>query len=345
MTPVPVVPPTAERRWLAVPVTVLVWLAAAAPLSGQAPPRVGSPGASSEATPAKPLPGVEKSPSETAAPQPIFGLLRPEDGTAAPLPPGTSYDQFLAWISARRGPGYGINSVALTAKQTGETQLEVEAEVRIVVHRSGEWVRVPLSFDEAVLTDFVHEGEGAHSFSRLTGEPGFAWSFDAAGEHLLTLTMLVPIVTRSEETQLALTTPSDAALTTCRLHLPMAADLNAGTGIIRTATVAGASTAVDWVGPGGRIDLTWRPKPVAAELENLTSVTNFLPTVVGKTIQLLARRSPPEGVHARRCHRNPLPITKGREDGRHRPDRHGPTLRGDGRTVRPLLAVDGAPPR
>jgi len=222
--------------------------------------------------------------------EPTYGLIRPEDGTVAPLPPGTTYEDFLAWIAARRGPGYGINSVALVARPLEDARFEVEAEVRFVVHRTGEWVRVPLGFDEAVLTACEHEGDGAYSFARKPGETGHAWAFDAAGEHVLRLKLLTSVSTRSDETRFALSSPTDAAVTTLALDLPVAAEVTAGTGVIRSAAETEGRTRVEWVGPGGRLDLAWRPKSVAADLGSLAADTTILPTISGQTAQLRVRQ-------------------------------------------------------
>lgn len=259
-----------------------------------------TPSSSAQGTPARPSAGGtaaapslsarESGESDSSSAEPIFGLLRPEDGTVAPLPPGTSYDDFLAWIAAKRGPGYGINSVTLTAREAGDAQFEVEAEIQIVIHQKGEWVRVPVGFDEATLTAFEHEGQGGCSFSRRESEAAQAWSFETAGEHTLRLTLLVPVVTRSEESRLALTTPAEAAVTNVRLELPLEADVTAGAGVVRSATVSGGRTAVEWIGPGGRLDLAWRPKPVAADLDSLAVETTILPGVSGQVVQLRVKQ-------------------------------------------------------
>lgn len=290
--PVTIVPnasTTADRRWRIAAVAAIAW-AVAATSYGQPSPLAGPsrPGEAASSISRSGGPGEVE--AESSAAEPAFGLLRPEDGAVAPLPAGTTYEDFLAWVAAKRGPGYGINSVSLTARPSGEASFEVLAEVGIIVHRKGDWVRVPLAFDEATLTAFEHEGQGACSFSRQPDETGHAWSFDTAGEHTLRVTLLVPVVTRSEEVRLVLTTATDAAVTSVRLELPLEADVTAGKGIVRSITSVGGRTDVDWVGPGGHLDLTWRPKPVAAALDSLAAETTILPSANGRNIQLRVRQ-------------------------------------------------------
>lgn len=286
VTLVPNAPPIATTGWRIAFAAVAAWMTVASSFAQTSPSRPSTTGPAAVPGPS----GRESAEPDSSTAAPAFGVLRPEDGTIAPLPPGVTYEDFLAWIAAKRGPGYGINSVTLTVREAGDSPLEIEAEVRIVVHRRNEWVRVALGFDEATLTAFEHDGQGACSFSRQENETAHAWSFDTSGEHTLRLSLLAPVLTRSEESRLALTTPADAAVTNVRLQLPLEADVTAGTGVVRSATVANGRTEVDWVGPGGPLDFAWRPKPVAAALDSLAVETTVVPTVNGKSLQLRANQ-------------------------------------------------------
>lgn len=218
---------------------------------------------------------------------PPFGLVKPEDGTLVPLPPGTSYADFLEWLSARRGPGYGINSVKISGEVGDGPQIELDAEVEVVV-RHDEAVLVPLGFTEAVLVGVEHEGVGDESYQPFSKESGHAWFLQGRGEHRLTLKLLVSLSSRGDETRLALTTPQDAATTTVNLVAPTDSEVTAADGIVRSTTATETGVAVEWVGTGGLVDLTWRPKPVVAAPEDLSVSTTIFPTVSGKNVQIRA---------------------------------------------------------
>ncbi|HEX6983806.1 MAG TPA: hypothetical protein VF170_00450, partial [Planctomycetaceae bacterium] len=173
--------------------------------SGEGPLRAGTPAA----TPTeKAETGSPKADDEEK--EPLFGLVKPEDGSFIPLPPGTTYADVLEWLAARRGPGYGINSVRITGQAGGDRHVELTAEVTVVV-RHEEAVSVPLGFAEAVLVGVEHDGAGDLSYQPFSEKTGHAWFLQGRGEHRLRLTLLVPVSTRADETRLALTTPADAA--------------------------------------------------------------------------------------------------------------------------------------
>ncbi len=227
-------------------------------------------------------------PAGEVASRPTFGLLRPEDGTVVPLPAGTKYEDFLAWISARRGPGFGINAVTLTGQPDGGGRAEFDAEIIVVVHRDDEWVRVPLGFTEATLIGVEHSGTGLASYESFAKDVGYTWSLQGRGEHRLQLKLLVPLSERSGETRLALTTPSNAATTHLSLKLPSDPSVVANGGVVRSTFSAEQQTTVEWVGPGGRVDLGWRPQIAAAQPADLAASTVIVPSVTGKNVQLRA---------------------------------------------------------
>jgi hypothetical protein len=260
---------------------VAVGQAASSPMRTGSPVPVSSAGNAKDATPS------ERSPTEAAA-QPVFGLLRPDDGSVVPLPSGTKYDDFLAWIAARRGPGYGINSVDLSGRADENGSAELEAEIVLVVHRDDEWVRVPLGFPEATLLEVEHSGAGLESYEAFTKDVGHAWSLQGRGEHRLKLKLLVPLTEKSGETRLTLTTPANAATTKLKLTLPSDPSVIADRGIVRSTFSADQQTTVDWAGPGGRVDLAWHPQVAAAQPADLAVSTTIIPSVVGKTVQLRA---------------------------------------------------------
>lgn len=217
-----------------------------------------------------------------------YGLVKPEDGTFLPLPPGASYAEFVEWLAARRGPGYGINSVEITGRvDESEARIELDAEVVVMVRRA-EAVRVALGFTEAVLIGVEHSGAGDQSYEPFSEADGHAWSLQGRGEHRLKLKLLVPLSKQIDASQLSLTTPSDSATTTLDLQVPHGSDVTAVDGIIRSTTETDAGTSIQWVGTGGRIDLTWRPKPVTADPSALSASSMIFPSVSGKVVQLRA---------------------------------------------------------
>ncbi len=226
--------------------------------------------------------------ASAASGQPVFGLLRAEDGAVVPLPVGTRYEDFLSWIAARRGPGYGINSVRLTGSVGADGRAELDAEVVLVVHRDEEWVRVPLAFGEATLVGFEHTGVGHISFESFAKEVGHTWSLQGRGEHRLQLKLLVPLTERSGETRLVLSTPANAATTKLNLTIPSDPTVSAVGGVVRSNFTSDQQTSLEWLGPGGRIDLSWRPQVAAAQPADLAASTVIIPSLTGKTVQLRA---------------------------------------------------------
>lgn len=247
---------------------------------------------------AESLPSMKTDASE----EPIYGLLKSGDGTLVPLPPGTKYEDYLSWLSARRGSGYGINSVEITGSNRhskAESTIQLKAVVKIVVHRENEWVRVPLDFREALLDQVRHEGVGLASYEPFSKENGHSWSLQGRGEHELQLELIVPLAIGSDETRLTLSTPTNAATTRLDLALPDSVTATASEGLIRTSesSEGGDDNSIEWIGIGGKIDLTWRPRPTLSDPEDLSVATTIVPTVSGKTLQLRARQSitPREG--------------------------------------------------
>lgn len=255
---------------------------------GQAGPAniSNGPRSASDATPSE-----STSAQQERQAQPIFGLLRPEDGSVLQLPPGTKYEDYLNWLSTRRGSGYGINSVQLTGTASNEATIKLKAIIKVVIHRDGEWVRIPLNFKEALLEGVMHDGDGLVSYEPFLKENGHAWSFQGRGEHELQLNLVVPVAVRSDETRLSLSTPANAATTSLRLNLPEGAEATTTEGLLRNSGDQAKEGAVEWIGAGGKIDLAWRPKPVLSDPTDLSVVTEIVPTVSGKMLQLRARQS------------------------------------------------------
>ena len=251
--------------------------------------------------PPTPSNGKESTTPERTAPQnsgqPVFGLLQPEDGAVVPLPAGTRYEDFLAWIAARRGPGYGINSVVLSGRVGSDGRAQVDAEVTLVVHRDNEWVRAPLAFGEGVLIGFEHSGEGLASFDSFAKDVGYTWSLQGRGEHRLKLQLAVPLTDRTGETRLVLSTPANTATTKVDLTIPSDPTVTAVGGILRSNFSSDQQTVVEWVGPGGRIELSWRPQVAAAQPADLAAATVIMPSVTAKAVQLRAvqKVSPSQG--------------------------------------------------
>lgn len=249
--------------------------------------RNGTPASSAPTSATNGPAGSDRTASQPST-QPIFGLLKPEDGAVVPLPPGTKYEDFLSWIAARRGPGYGINSVTLSGHVGSDGSAELDAEIVLVVHRDDEWVRAPLAFGEATLVGFEHSGTGSVSFESFAKDVGHTWSLQGRGEHRLQLKLLVPLTERSGETRLVVSTPANAATTKLNLTIPSDPAVSAVGGIVRSNFTSDQKTTVEWLGPGGRVDLSWRPQVAAAEPADLAASTVIMPSLTGKTIQLRA---------------------------------------------------------
>lgn len=222
----------------------------------------------------------------------LFALVKAEDGSVIPLPPGTEYTDFIEWIAAKVGPGYGINSVELTGQVEEGDRIELQAVVTIVVLRDETWVRVPLGFQEAVLGHVAHEGEGNWAYDGFSREEGHAWKLTGKGEHRLTLTLLAPLTHETNDTRLVLTTPQRAATTHLKLEFPSDVEVQSDARAMLTINRPTAETTIaNWIGPGGQIELSWHPRPETARPEDLTVRTTMVVSLTSQECEIQARQT------------------------------------------------------
>ena len=119
-------------------------------------------------------------------------------------------------------PDYALSLLAEGEARANDAELNVTVDIRAL---KGGWIAVPLRLDEGLLLPESdrYEGPGSAVLVPAVGARGYVcWlRGDADAQHQLKLTLRVPVVQRSGETQLRLTLPRTSA---AQLKLHVAGD-------------------------------------------------------------------------------------------------------------------------
>ncbi|MHC4178088.1 MAG: hypothetical protein ACYSWU_11315, partial [Planctomycetota bacterium] len=140
--------------------------------------------------------------------------LKDEQGKLVAVP-GFTYEEFEELFKLRerlahpdRRPRYVLQSISATGT-AGTRHAKLTVQVRVLVREEG-WVRVPLGFDRAFLSEsakYQGPGEGFVHFE-AGGQGHVSWIRGPAGEeHELRLNMLAPLVDVGDETRLKMLAP------------------------------------------------------------------------------------------------------------------------------------------
>lgn len=206
-------------------------------------------------------------PSPVEATEPPIYYLKDRDGNLVPVP-GFSLEEFeeLYRLKNRLGqpdprPRHSLQSVTV-AGTADEDRAELDIQAKFVV-RDASWVRIPLRFDRAMMTEaWRHEGEG-ECFVQAddAGEGYVAWvRATPATEHTVTFRAVSPVAVSGAQHRLRLTFPR-ATTGEIRLRVPqpgIAAKVSEGATLLPPVTSPDA-TEIRAVVLGGEVELAWRP--------------------------------------------------------------------------------------
>jgi len=207
---------------------------------------------------------------------------------------GEAARKFREWLNTSEGLDYSITSIALVGKVETDDRAELTATITVQVNRDNRSLRVPLNLNEATLRDPPpsYRGKGqAYPDSDFKREAGYHWWFRGKGEHVLTLSLIVPVRKQLPTRRLQLSIPR-TAVSKLKLHVP---DQRLSTkhlpedAWVRTTPSgkSGTNIEVQWVGP--RLDLSWQPLPGQKPVETvLQSNTDIRATVSGESVLLEA---------------------------------------------------------
>ena len=232
--------------------------------------------------------------------EPSVYYLEGEDGNLQPVI-GLTFREFqelhkLKNRLAQRDqmPRYSIQSIS-AAGTAGEDYVQLTVHLQLLV-REEDSVRVPLRLDQAVLTEPPqHEGSGEHVLLfEQDGEGYVSWiRGGSAGQHRLTLKMLVPLHRVGEETRLRLRAPR-ATTSELKLVVPLTGavgKVSEGVTLLPPSATEDGATEFTVLGLGGDFELAWH-KPGGRTIEAqgvLEAVVAQLSRVDGRSVNTEAK--------------------------------------------------------
>lgn len=229
---------------------------------------------------------TEATPEEENQEQPelppgSFIYLPNEQGRIVPVPLNAKLREFLEWRDSQtetpedRLPEYSIDRLTLTGS-ANERLVNAEAVLAIRVRKKTGSVTVPLQFNEAILKEISHTGDGDYAFSGLKNTTGYEFKISGAGTHEIRLKLSVPITRTLASFRLQLTLPPTAVGS---LELDVGLRDATFKAPARTAfeiTPGGDRTAITLFGLTENLDLTWQPAPASRDarpvLQSNTSI-------------------------------------------------------------------------
>ncbi|MBD3673759.1 MAG: hypothetical protein HUJ26_09575 [Planctomycetaceae bacterium] len=192
--------------------------------------------------------------------------LKDQNGRPVPVPKNASVEEYLNWLEKReaqnetRIPDYDLISLSLKGVAT-EKVAELEAVVALRIRKKEGAVRVPLQFNEAVLKQISHSGEGDFAFIGLNNKTGYEWNISGAGIHEITLKLSVPLTRQLPLRRLQLTVPQSPVSS---LELTVGVP-NASFKLPQRSafeiTPAGQQTLLTLFGLTENLDLSWQSAP------------------------------------------------------------------------------------
>jgi hypothetical protein len=268
-------------------------LAQTAPDSASPPVPSATTGA---AAPAGKEASVSKSGTEAAPGNPA-DLVQLKNGQGESiLVPRQIWNDVLAELAARLNsrpaePQTSVTRVALEGTSDGETvTLKVVLTIQMLV--DGKWVKVPLKLNEGLLQDQAYAGPGEATSGGYDPTQGYLWWLKGKGQHVLTLTLKVPLRKEPPSRRLQLSLPP-TAVSDLKLRVPMPrltakVDEQNPARLVLTPTADGA-TQIDMVlGLGApELDVRWQPQPELGSVETVLQAQTSISAVVdGRTLSL-----------------------------------------------------------
>lgn len=231
--------------------------------------------------------------AEPFAPQPLAAgssetapsrikFLEGPDGRAVPVPAGATYEEFLRWLAARneqpadRGPEYGVAWIALQGRAEEERAL-IDATIRVQVLAEDKWLRIPLRLNEGILRGTEHSGPGEAQFEGADREAGYRCWLRGRGEHVLKLSLVVPLRKSTPGRRLQLSLPA-AAGGTLELTVPVPTSRLSVTAPaaeridLQTVSAKDNASMVKASGITDRLDLTWQTLPAQRQVRPVLQV-------------------------------------------------------------------------
>ncbi len=228
---------------------------------------------------AEELPAARREPSKTAPAvepiqeSPLTIHLKDKDGRLIPML-DWSFEDFIRVYQENRGfkqrdetPAYSLQSMSITGAAKGD-YAELSIEFGVLV-RDGQWTRVPLRLNQAILREGVkYAGPGQQFVGfEAAGDGYVSWIHGASAErHRLTMNVMVPLASVGEETRLKLSVPR-ATSSELKLTVPLAkafGQVAEGSTLASKPANGGAATEFDVLGLGGDFEISWRKSASAA---------------------------------------------------------------------------------
>jgi hypothetical protein len=237
---------------------------------GAVPPAVRPGRIIGEASKPNENPGVEVSPLDTI-------WMRDSKGILVPVV-GIPFEEFEQLLRAKKGfspaspPAYTLETMSLVGKaDVRSADFSVTATIRV---RDSGWVRVPLHLAGAIVRQpLQHEGPGEHFLSYDSDAEGYVcWlKGNDPRPHVITIALTLPISSAGQEKRLHMLLPR-ATESSLRLLVGSSAvdtSLVSGEGIAAARELENGSSEVAVIGPGGDVQLAWRPrhKPAGSPLQ------------------------------------------------------------------------------
>jgi len=253
----------------------------------------------SPANPAKPpvIAEVEKKPPLESLPIGIRFVLN-KQGEPVPVPANLTLEDLIEALNPPRRPerdavpAASISSIELTG-DANDDRATLKARLVIQLRQASEFVKLPLYFNEATLVDAKYSGNGEAVYEeRKDREQGIAYWFRGPGPHTMELTLSVPVRRQLPSRKLQLTLPA-SPVAKLKLIVPhtsitaKASEKSAEDIPLEVTSLGPDKSAIDVIGLGNRVDVSWQPNPDAVQSEAaLEANTTILAQVDSDTVLL-----------------------------------------------------------
>lgn len=207
--------------------------------------------------------------------------LRGDDGRPVFVPDRARLRDYLDWL-ARENSGafdpapYGVESLACRGAADDERlQLDVDLVLRVLP--TDEWVYVPLGMVEATLSaPPQHTGVGDAAAAPYHPDRGYGYWLRGAGEHRLSLALVVPLRKQGGARRLQLSLP-EGTVSSLKLAVPWRhISVKAPERSILSVQEQGDKSTIDLLGLPSRLDLAWQQLPATIDGEAELEVTTAL---------------------------------------------------------------------
>jgi hypothetical protein len=254
-----------------------------------------------------PVKSVEAPPATPAAPRKEAGSVpaKPPGGSPLPgassrflpnqnhelieVPNGASVEDYFEFLKNRNketGPPAATISAIEIAGTADDERAVLKATIVVRLPQGDQFVRVPVFFNEAVLTswDCFTDGEFAPAVKDKDSDQGYAWWFRGRGPHRLELVLSFPLKKQLLSRRLVATLPVSPT-SHVQIELPYSSvtpKVPEQTIVDVKSTGERRSVLEASLSPGARLDLTWTPNPDIrsneVSLESQTTIRALIET-------------------------------------------------------------------